>query len=234
MNEQLPERGRVFERTHRVRPEEVGADELAHLHAVANWLQDVAYLDILDAGALEARAWIVRRTKIEIGALPRFSEALRLRTYCAGIAASVADRRTVIDGDQGARIEAEAVWVQVDPVTRRPARFSERFLEVYSESAAGRRARSRLRHPGPDEGAERIGWTFRNADIDVAGHVNNAAYWQIAEQHLPSAGDGGQLEIEFRAGAAAGEATLLRNADRTLLWVLDADRALSASMIARG
>jgi acyl-ACP thioesterase len=233
VTEQLPERGRVFEQSHRIRPEEVGADGAAHLHAVANWLQDVAYLDALDAGVLEAHAWIVRRTTIRIEALPGFSESLRLRTFCAGIAASVADRRTVIDGDQGARIEAEAIWVQVDPATRRPTRFSDRFLDVYRESAAGRRARSRLRHPAPAADAERIGWSFRTADIDFAGHVNNAAYWQIAEQHLPGAGDGGRLEIEFRAGANAGEASLLRSADRTMLWVLDADDTLSAS-IARG
>jgi len=55
--------------------------------------------------------------------------------------------------------------------------------------------------------------------------------WTVAPEQAP---DQAQIiEIEFRAGAAAGEATLLRNADRTLLWVLDADRALSAS-IARG
>jgi len=233
VTQQLPERGRVFEHSHRIRPEEVGPDGAAHLHAVANWLQDVAYLDALDAGVLEAHAWIVRRTAVRIGALPRFSETLRLRTFCAGIAASVADRRTVIDGDQGARIEAEGVWVQVDPVTRRPTRFSDRFLDVYRESAAGRRARSRLHHPAPPADAERIGWSFRSADIDVAGHVNNAAYWQIAEQHLPDGADGGRLEIEFRAGADAGEASLLRSADRKMLWVLDADDALSAS-IARG
>ncbi len=233
MTRELPERGRVFEHAHRIRPEEVGAGGAAHLHAVANWLQDVAYLDALDAGVLEARAWIVRRTAVRIEALPRISESLRLQTFCAGIAASVADRRTVIDGDQGARIEADAVWVQVDPETRRPTRFSDRFLEAYRESAGGRRARSRLRHPPPAADAERIGWSFRSADIDVAGHVNNAAYWQIAEQHLPGAAEGGRVEIEFRAGANAGEATLLRSADRTMLWVLDADAALSAS-IARG
>lgn len=233
MAQQLPEQGRVFERAHRVRPEEVGADERAHLHAVANWLQDVAYLDVLDAGVLEARAWIVRRTAIEIERLPGFSETLRLRTFCAGIAAAVADRRTVIEGDQGGRIEAEAIWVQVDPETRRPARFSDRFLEVFRESAAGRRARSSLRHPAPPDDAERIGWSFRDADLDVAGHVNNAVYWQIAEQHLPGVERAGRLEIEFRAGATAGEASLLRSADAAMLWVLDANGTLSAS-IARG
>ncbi len=100
-----------------------------------------------------------------------------------------------------------------------------------AESAAGRRARSSLRHPPPPAAAERIDWEFRAADIDVAGHVNNAVYWQIAEQHLPAAAGGVEIEIEFRGGAVIGTATLLRQGG--ILWVLDREGSVSASVSTR-
>jgi acyl-ACP thioesterase len=206
----------------------VGPGGAAHLDSIARWLQDAAFLDVLDAGLAEARAWIVRRTTLEIEQLPAFAEQLTVHTACSGVGGSVAARRTSIAGDQGANVEAEATWVEVDPGSRLPVRLSEGFHAVYGESAGGRRASSKLRHPPPpQEGTERAEWAFRTADLDLAGHVNNAAYWRIAEQHLRGTDDG-SIEIEYRAGADAGPATILA-ADR-MLWVLDGAGELSASI----
>jgi acyl-ACP thioesterase len=227
----LPEKGRVFEHQRITGPADVDGAGLLHLHSVAGWLQDAAFADVLDAGLVESRAWVVRRTLLRVERPPAFAEKLRVRTFCAGLAKSVAERRTSIEGDSGARIEAEAIWVQVDPETRMPTRFSDRFIAIYAESAAGRRARSSLRHPPPPAAAERIDWEFRAADIDVAGHVNNAVYWQIAEQHLPAAAGGVEIEIEFRGGAVIGAATLLRQGG--MLWVLDREGSVSASVSTR-
>ncbi len=221
----LPEQGRIFEHRLTVGPAEVDPAGAVHLDAVARWLQDAAFLDIVDAGMFEERGWIVRRTRLVVERPLRFGEPLLLRTFCSGLAKSVAERRTSIGGAEGAALEAEAVWVKVDPGSRLPSRFSDEFLALYGPSACGRRARSRLRHPGPPADAERIEWAFRAADLDLAGHVNNAVYWQIAEQHLPAARE---LEIEYRGGAGAGPATLLRRG--AMLWVLDGGGELSASI----
>lgn len=229
----LPERGRIYQHRQAVGPADVGPSGLAHLDALARWLQEAAFADALDAGLAESAVWVIRRTLIRIERRPEFAERLTLRTFCSGVANSVAERRTSIAGDRGAAVEAEAIWVQVDPKTRMPARFSAEFLELYSESAGGRRARSRLRHPSPADAsdrAERVPWTFRAADLDIAGHVNNAVYWQIVEEHLDGAAEAPEVEIEFRGGAEAGEAALLADSASGMLWVLGPSGEPSASV----
>lgn len=231
----LPGEGRVFEGERLVGGADVDPGGAVRLSALARWLQDIAFADAVDAGLDESSAWIIRRTLISVERWPRFAETLRLKTFCSALAKSVADRRTSITGDRGGHVEAEGQWVQIDPQTRRPLRFDESFLALYAESAGGRRARSRLRHPGHEaagEGAESLEWFFRRADIDLVGHVNNAVYWQIAEEYLPTGSGGGgepfAVEIEFRGGAEAGPATVLRR--EPMLWVLDPGGAVSASI----
>jgi acyl-ACP thioesterase len=234
----LPDQGRVFEGERLVGGADVDPGGRVRLGALARWLQDIAFADAVDAGLEDTSAWVIRRTLISIERPPRFTETLTLRTFCSGLAKSVADRRTSIRGDAGARVEAEGQWVQLDPETRRPLRFDERFLNLYAPSTGGRRARSRLRHPAPDADGEteHLDWVFREADVDLAGHVNNAVYWQIADQYLqpggsqPAEGSPRRVEVEFRGGADAGPATILRRGP--MLWVLDAEDAVSASISA--
>ena len=153
---------------------------------------------------------MIRRNVLNVERLPRFMERLELRTWCAGLAASTAERRTTVEGDAGAVIEATAIWVHVDVATRRPSRFPPHFLAAFEESAAGRRPSTRLHHPAePAPGAERTEWTFSVADMDLAGHVNNAVYWRVLEDLLGEPPDGAAtLEAEYRGGILAGRATV--------------------------
>lgn len=205
---------------------------MAHLDAVARWLQDVAFADGIDAGLGMESAWVIRRTSLRIERLPSFFEQLELRTWCAGLAASTAERRTSIEGDRGCRLEAEAVWVHIDPATRRPARFPADFLGAFEESAAERRPRTKLRHPPePAADAERSQWRFTHADVDVAGHVNNAVYWRVLEEAFGLQGPwaaGGTVEAEYRGGIEAGPATVARAGEQ--LWVLDAEGTTAATL----
>jgi acyl-ACP thioesterase len=107
----------------------------------------------------------------------------------------------------------------------------EGFEAVYGPSAAGRHVRARLRHRAePPESAEAAPWRFRAADLDLAGHVNNAVYWQALEEEL--AGDGAaeplDAEIEHRAPADVGEAAILRAGH--MLWIARTDGEMLASL----
>lgn len=164
--------------------------------------------------------------------LPRFAEQLELRTWAGGIAASTAERLTRIEGDRSGLIEASAIWVHIDPETRRPARFTPEFLAAYAESAGDARPRTKLTHPSePAPDSVRSTWRFSRSDLDLAGHVNNAVYWRILEDafedaHVPE--NGAVLEAEYRGGIEAGEAVVARAG--SLIWIVDRDGRVAASL----
>jgi acyl-ACP thioesterase len=213
------EGARIYEERHRVGPADVTVAGRMRLDEIARWLQDLAYADLVDAGLDDVGFWVVRRCRIRVERFPRFPAELRLRTFCSGLSPLAAERRTTIDGG-AATVEAVAVWINLDPATRLPARLPERFRSAYGPVAGSRRARGRLRHPPAPDGAADAPWTFRAADLDVAGHVNNAAYWEIVEERLAPELDGGlDAEIEYRAPASAGGVSVLTSGER--LWVTD-------------
>jgi acyl-ACP thioesterase len=225
-----PGPGRAFEREMRPGIVDAGQSGRCRLDAVARWLQDVAYADLVDAGFEGRGAWIVRRTRIRVESFPRFGEDLVVRTFCSGIGRFSAERRTSIRGSSAA-IETVSLWVLLDPEAGRPMRFPEEFAAIYAESAAGRDANVRLRHPDPPEGAERSAWHFRAVEMDPAGHINNSHYWTPLEEELASGPEPESIdaEVEYRDPAMAGEVVLLRQG--SAMWIAGADGALHASLL---
>jgi acyl-ACP thioesterase len=226
-----PAQGRVFRHGARVGLADVTPWGRARLDAIARWLQDAALADVEDAGLGEG-LWIVRRLRLAVERFPVFGEALELATFCSGAGRFWAERRTSVAGAGGARVEAGALWVHLAEGGARPAPMPPGFEAVYGAAAAGRRVRARLRHPAaPPPAAPRRPWVFRAADLDLAGHVNNAVYWQALEEEL--AGDplpgGLDAEVEHRAPADAGDAQLAR-ADGAR-WLLSPDGGALATFV---
>ena len=226
----LPRRGRVFERELLPGPADATGSRRVRLDAIARWLQDVAYADLVAAGLAGRGVWVVRRGRIRVERFPRFGERLLMRTFCSGWGPLVAERRTSIAGADAA-VEAVALWVHLDPDSRRPARLGEDFLAVYGESADGRRVRSHLRHLPPPPDAAVTSWRFRAADLDVAGHVNNAAYLTPVEETIAASEEppGLDLEIEFREPTGPGEVSLLRAGEA--MWMAAPAGAIIASIL---
>lgn len=229
----LPLRGRVFTSGARARLADCAPSGRIRLDALARWLQDVAYDDVEDAGVAGAAVWVVRRTRITVARFPRFGERFSLRTFCSGFGRAWAERRTTIaalqDGD--AAVEAVSLWVHLDPASRRPAPLTPEEIEIYGEAAAGRKVTARLRHQSPDSAGEASRWIFRATECDVAGHVNNAAYWQPLEEELLRGGEPDRIdvEMEFRNPAQPGEKLVLGDGGRR--WIVDADGDVHASVV---
>lgn len=229
-----PGAGRVFEQRLRPGVADTTAGGRVRLDAIARWLQDAAYLDLVDAGFEGRGAWIVRRMRIRAQRFPRFGDDLVVRTFCSGLGRFSAERRTTVAAaaGRGAEVEAVAMWVCLDPERGRPMRFPEEFLDAYAPSADGRPASPRLRHPEPPPGAERIGaWRFRAVDLDAAGHVNNSHYWEPLEEQLASGPEADLVdaEVEHREPAHAGEAVLLGSDE--LWWIASPSGELHASVL---
>jgi acyl-ACP thioesterase len=206
------------------------ANGRCRLDAMARWLQDVAYADLVDAGFEGRGAWIVRRTRIRVERFPHFGEELELRTFCSGFGRFSAERRTSIKGED-ARVEAVSLWVCLDVDRGRPMRFPPDFIAAYEESAGGRDANVRLRHPDPPEDAERSEWHFRASEMDPAGHINNSHYWTPLEEDLAGGPEPASIdaEIEYRDPAEAGEAVVLRGGSS--IWIASPSGDLHASIL---
>jgi acyl-ACP thioesterase len=110
-------------------------------------------------------------------------------------------------------------------------RFPPEFISLYEESANGRQANVRLRHPDPPDDADRARWFFRASELDPAGHINNSHYWTPLEEELaagpePEAID---VEVEYRDPAMPGEVVVIRNGSS--LWVASTEGAVHASIV---
>jgi acyl-ACP thioesterase len=227
----MPADGRVFHHADRVTLADVAPSGRARLDALARWLQDAAYEDSLDSGLDGGGVWIVRRMALRVHRFPRLLDPIEVATFCSGVAPLWAERTSVVSSGGEPAAEAVAVWVHLQPDGTRPRPLPAGFDAIYGPSAMGRRARARLRHPAapPPDAAARP-WRFRAADLDPAGHVNNAVYWQTLEEELiASEPDGGlAAEIEHRAPAAVGAASVL--ASGPLRWVTDPAGVVMATL----
>jgi acyl-ACP thioesterase len=200
------------------------------LDALARFLQDIGNDDTADAGHDASAPWVTRRTTVRVDTWPRIGERLDITTWCGGIGSHFAERRTTLRSTTGT-VEVAATWVHVDQVTGRPARLPRWFLDTYEASAAGRRITARLAHGAPPDDAATQPWPVRWADLDVVGHVNNAAYWEAVEevchQHalVP-----GFAEVEYAAGIDADDDVVLHTAGSRAMWLV-VDGTVRASAI---
>lgn len=180
----LSDQGRRFREEFIIRLGDVDVAGLLRLDGLARLLQDVATDDSEDTGVSSGDTWVVRRTsvrRVEGARWPRYLDCVSLVTWCGGVGPAWAERRTNLEYEGGCLLEAAALWVPVDP-TGRPVRLRESFFAVYGDAVHARRVSGRIAKPVVPEGAERQAWPLRAADVDVAGHVNNAALWQVLSE----------------------------------------------------
>jgi acyl-ACP thioesterase len=204
------------------------------LDALARWLQDVAHADVVDAGLGDRAVWVVRRARLRVERFPRFGEPAAVETFSSGAGRLWAERRTTVTTHGGGRVEAVALWIHLDSRHGRPVPLHDDELAVYGPSAAGRQVKARLRHPPPPAEASRRPWWFRSTEMDLAGHVNNAAYWSALEEELVGDGtepDALDAEIEFRTPAQPGRFDVL--AAGTRRWIVAETGEVHASLAVR-
>ncbi|HWW52886.1 MAG TPA: acyl-ACP thioesterase domain-containing protein [Acidimicrobiales bacterium] len=174
-----PAKGRRYRHQRRVRLSDAGPDGVLRLDGVARYLQDVATDDWADSGLDPEETWVVRRTAVRVadgGSWPALGDQVALTTWCGGTGPAWAERRTDLEVDGALMVETVALWVPLDR-SGRPLRLGPEFHAVYGEAAGGRRVSGRVpAAPTMTDGKGRP-WPIRQADLDIVGHVNNAAVW---------------------------------------------------------
>jgi acyl-ACP thioesterase len=228
-----PHAGRVFEQIFRPGFADCAPSGRMRLDALARWLQDVAYADVVEADLADRAVWVVRRTRIRAERFPRFGEEFLVGTFCSGMGRMWAERRTSIVrlGEDEPGVEAVSLWVHLDPATWRPTPLSDEEIALYGTSGADRRVSARLRHPPPPADGRPDRWEFRASELDIAGHINNAAYWQPLEEQLLEGVEpiGVDAEVEYRTPAQPGEKRLVREGGSQ--WIVGPDGVVHSSAV---
>jgi acyl-ACP thioesterase len=178
------------------------------LDAIARYLQDAATDDVEETGwGAPDHLWVLRSIRIDV--LGPFLEDrdVAITTWGSGFAPLAAARRWSLAGDAGGSIEVDSVWIHLGPDAR-PARIGEGF-DDYREASQGRSASTRLTLPAPPTHAPRTPWPFRSTDLDLMGHVNNAAYWKAVEDRFhggePDLGRPYRARMDYRHPIDLGE-----------------------------
>ena len=167
------------------------------LDAVARYLQDAATDDAEETGwGTPEHLWVLRSIRIDVVAPSLDDRQIDIVTWGSGVSALAAGRRWSLAGDHGGRVEVDSVWIHLGPDAR-PARIGGGF-DAYAEAAQGRSVSTTLTLPHPPADALRTVWPLRMTDLDVLGHVNNAAYWHAVE-HCLADGDTVDLRRPARA-----------------------------------
>lgn len=226
----MPDQGRVFRTGRRVRLADADPSARLRLDSCARYLQDIGNDDTADGGIDDpAVTWVVRRAVLDVHQPPRWGEWVDQATWCGGLGGRWAERRMSIAGDAGGLVEISTLWIQLDTTTMAPTRLTQRFLDVYGATAGGRKVTSRLWLSDPPVGAAAAPWPLRAVDIDLVGHVNNAAYWAAVEEQIEPGtafahallGRPHRAVMEYGPGIAAGaEVELLvdENDDHLSVW----------------
>jgi acyl-ACP thioesterase len=188
-----PKSGRRYSHTRRVRLGDAGPGGHLRPDGAARFLQDVATDDYDEIGIDRDLTWVVRRTVLRVtegGRWPLYGESVTLTTWCGGTGGAWAERRTDIDVDGVTMIESASLWVPID-AQGRIQRLRQSFLDVYGEAVGGRKVSGRVALAPVPENAPHRAWPLRRSDLDILGHVNNAALWlamtEVANGPLASA-----------------------------------------------
>jgi acyl-ACP thioesterase len=178
-----PAAGRTFRTRRRIRLSDTAEDGRLRLDAVARYLQDAATDDVEETGwGAPEHLWVLRSVRIHVRRPLLADREVEILTWGSSFGALAAGRRWSLAGDAGGSIEVDSTWIHLGPDAR-PARIGDGF-EEYAQAAGGRVTSTRLALADPPAGSKRVPWPLRATDVDVMGHVNNAAYWCAVEHRL--------------------------------------------------
>ena len=127
------------------------------------------------------QAWVLSRMRVEIAALPKWKEIVRVKTWISSIGNSGSVRTLVVMVDDQIIITSETLWVVLNTKTRRPALLalpSDHF-ELHPEKKSTQKRLSKI--DCCEESTIAGNKTVEISDLDIVNHVNNVKYleWSL-------------------------------------------------------
>jgi acyl-ACP thioesterase len=225
-----PAVGRRFSTPSQVRLSDTLPTGYWRLDGVARALQDAATEDWEDCGIVTDALWLTRRTSFRrVGPWPQLYDRLTLTTFCSGVGAAWAERRTNVYVRDRLVIEASSLWVPVDP-RGFPVRIPATFYEIFGEAMGTRRVSGRVPVTSPPARALGRPWPLRRADLDVNGHVNNAAVWQAVAEGFDAPVD--SVDVIHHGPVEEGHDVELVARDTELWLLVDGEVRVAARVVA--
>ena len=156
---------------------------------------------------------------------PTFKRVMTLRTWCAGAGPAWVERRTDVLLDDAVVVETAALAVQVN-TQGQPVRIRPEFLAVYGDAIGERKVSGRVATPDVAADAASRPWNLRRADLDVVGHVNNAACWQALAEVATGVGE---ATFVHHGSLALDDEVTLYSTERALWLCVDGAVRVSAA-----
>lgn len=134
--------------------------------------------------------WFLNRIAAVIHRYPRYDEKVRLTTWSSRIRGFKGYREFRLEVGEELLLAASSLWLRVNHgsgmLVRVPPEVARAFPErdgdvFYAEI-------EKMRFEDPPESAAALEISVRYSDIDVNGHVNNAAYFDFVQTGLAGMG----------------------------------------------
>ena len=204
----------------RVRYSECDEDANLSLVSLVNYLQDCSTFQSQSLGVgLEFMrehhfSWFISAWQIEIDALPRFFDPIRVSTWCHTLGKTQAGRNfTICDPSGRPYVRADSLWFVFDTERRRPIRIpeSESIYDEGDERLDMPPTQRRLPVEGPFAQASKV--TISEQHLDTNRHVNNAQYIMLALDALAELGEAvspRRICVQYRHMALLGDTVVPR------------------------
>lgn len=204
----------------KVRGYECGADGLATLPTVCNYLQEVASLHAESLGfsksdfekAGDNVSWVLTRLLVRMNRYPAWGDEVTVETFPRGGRKIVAWRDFILKDARGETLGvATSEWMVIDLSTRKIAPLPVKVLEAVDPSnvpVLGTEPFTRFRFPasaGSGFGeSDSASFVAMKAHIDLNGHVNNVHYIEWMLEPCANARPS-EMEIVFRSETFVGD-----------------------------
>ena len=145
-------------------------------------------------------AWVMMRLRVKMSAWPRGGERISVETWVHSASKVMTERRFRVTGESDTPMgEVITQWVILDTERRRPVRLPQFALDAIAPVVRAEKPISLDKLPELETAENDRGFEVRFSDLDIAQHVNNAAYIQWAAETVPEDVLRSQLPLEIDA-----------------------------------